>query len=796
MHTLWQDIKYGLRQLAKNPGFTAAAVLTLAIGIGANIAMFSVVNAVLLRPLPFEDADRLVVVRQQSKQNGIISGFSYPDFIDWREQHQVLEDFAAFSPAEFEIMENQGARKIDGAVVSGNFFTLLKVSPSLGRSFTPLDEQPDEPVAIISYDFWQSRFDQSRDVLGHTIVLQDRIYTIVGVLPPGFSYPDSIGDAQVWTILDPTHEETRTNRTYCWLKTVGRLRAGISIEQASSLWQGQHQQLVEALGMGDSKILIESLRDTVLGGVQTTLWILYGIVGFILLIVCANVANLCVAKASARDKEIAVRRALGANRLRLLQQFTVESILLSLVGGVVGLLISVWTIAIFQAKITGIVPRANAIGIDPAVLGFGMALSLLVGLALGITAFWFTRRFGLVSVLSERRGTSRQQVRFSNLLVAGQIAMALILSIGMGLMIRSVMQLSSANTGFNGDNLVTFNVDVKQMNEQQRYDFSRDFLQRLTALPGVQSASTDSSLPSSPRATSGPVTVAGYTPPDGKPVRTVCHSISADYFRTLQIPIRQGRDILPQEYEQKTPVVVVNETLARTFWPDRDPIGRELDFCGQTYRIVGIVADMTQGNVRQAKPNHLFLPFDVLGLLSSPELKVVARTTSETGAVIEQARAMLADIDATLPLYDVSTFKTQMNQCISRERFTAAFLTVFALIALALIVVGIYGVVSYAVTQRTREIGIRMAVGARKEGILAMILRQGLTLLLVGIILGTVGALALTRFLSGYLYEVSTTDPMVFATIPVLLAVVALLATYIPARRASRIDPMKALRHE
>jgi putative ABC transport system permease protein len=548
--------------------------------------------------------------------------------------------------------------------------------------------------------------------------------------------------------------------------------------------------------MGESEILVDSLRDTVLRGVQTTLWVLYGIVGFILLIVCANVANLCIAKVSSRNKEVAVRRALGANRLRLLRQFTTESILLSLAGGVTGLLVSVWTIAIFQTKIAGIVPRADGIRADPAGLGFGLALSILVGVVLGVTGFWFTQRSDVIHALTERRGTSRHQARCSNLLVAGQIAVALILSIGMGLMVRSMMQLSSVDTGFYADNLVTFKVGIRRMNEQQRFDFSRDFLERLTALPGVKSASTDSSLPSSPRATTAPVATEGYVPLDGKPIRVVCHSVSENYFRTLQIPIRQGRDISPQEHEQKTSVAVVSETLAGTFWPDKDPIGRELICCGQTYRVVGIAADMVQGNVRQAKPNHLILPFGAFSLFNAPELKVVARTTTETGTVIEQARTLLADIDMTLPLYDVSTFRAQMNKCVSRERFTAAFLSVFASIALLLIVVGIYGVVSYAVTQRTREIGVRIALGAQKGSVLWMVLKHGMTLLLVGVVLGTAGALGLTRFLSSYLYEVSATDPIVFVAIPILLAFVTLLASYIPARRASKIHPVEALRHE
>lgn len=793
--TIWNDIKFAYRQLRKSPGFTVVAVLTLAIGISANITMFSVVNAVLLRPMPFKDADRLVVIRQQSKKYGFTTGFSYPDFLDWREKNQVLEDFAAFSPAQFEMVERQGVSKINGAMVSGNFFSLLGVSAYQGRTFMMEDEQQNEPVAIISYDFWQSRFGQAEEVLGETVTLQDKVYTVVGVLPQGFSYPDSIEDAQVWTLLNPKDEKL-TNRTYCWLTTAGRLKAGISLEQALPLMNEKHSQLVKALGMGDSKVLMYSLRDIVVRGVRTTVWILYGVVGFILLIVCANVANLCLARASARDKEVAIRGVLGANKLRLLRQFTTESILLSLAGGIIGLVATVWIIAIFRVKIAQFVPMSDSIRIDPSVLLFGLGISLLVGLILGITPFWLMQRYCMTNVLTERRSSSVHHSRFSNMLISGQIALALILSIGMGLMIRSMFGLSSADIGFNRENLVTFNVGVRRMNEQQRYQFNRDFLERLSALPYVKSASTDSSMPCSPRGMTAPVAVEGYTPPDGKQIRVIYHSVSTDYFRTLQIPIRRGRDISPGEYRKKERVAVINESLARTFWPDKDPVGMELTFCGQQYRVVGIAADMVQGNIKIDKPNHLFLPFDVFTEFNGPDLNFVVRTTSEAGTFIEQARSILRDIDSTLPLDGVVTFKGQMNKWISQERFTATFLTIFASIALLLIVIGIYGVVSYAVARRTREIGVRMALGAKKVNILILILKHGFMLLIIGLITGLVGAVGLTRFLSSYIYGISAIDPVTFFFVPLLVSAVALLACIIPARRAAKTDPMEALRYE
>jgi putative ABC transport system permease protein len=799
MNTLIQDIRYALRQLRKSPGFTAVAVLTLAIGISANITMFSVVNAVLLRPLPFENSDRLVIVEQGTEPT-----FSYPDFLEWREQDQIFEGFAAYTAALFELVERGGARKIDGATVSGEFFSMLKVSAYLGRTFTKADEQQNtEPVAIISHDFWQSHFGQDKEILGRTITLEDKVYTIVGVLPRGFRYPETIGNAQIWTLLNPSGEKL-TNRGCYWLRTAGRLKADLSIEQALSLMKEKRKQMAQASGSDDSEITMVGLRDTVVSRVRATLWVLAGIVGFILLIVCANVVNLCLAKASSRNKEMAVRSALGASRLRLLRQLTTESILLSLVGGVIGLMISVWTLAVFKVKIADMVPRANSIHIDPQELLFGLGVSLLIGMFLGMASFWHIQRSRPASVLTESRGSSGHHARLSNMLIAAQIAMALVLSSGMVLMIRSMLRLSSVDIGFNRENLVTFKIGTREKDTTQRYQLSREILERLSVLPYVKSVSTDSSMPCLPGGVTSYVTTEGYTSPDEKPISVLYHSVSPDYFRTLQTPILKGRDFSPEECQKQAAVVVVNESLARLFWPGKDPIGRELSFCGEKNRVIGVAADMIQGNIKMDKPNHLFFPFDrypmitrfVTFSLGGGYLSVVVRTASGPGPVIEQARAILRDIDSTLPLYDVTTFKAEMDKCISQERFTTAFVTVFASIALLLIVIGIYGVVSYAVARQTREIGIRMALGAQRTGILVMVLKHGLLLLAIGLVVGIAGSIGLTRFLAGYLYEVSTTDPVTFVLAPLLIAAVSMLACFIPACRAARTNPMETLRYE
>ncbi len=792
---VWQDVRYGVRMLAKSPGFTAVAVLTLAIGIGANIAMFSVVNAVLLRPLPFEEPDRLVVVQQRGRQQGWTTGFSYPDFLDWREQNPVFEEFAAYTRAEFDLVDAQGASKINGAMVSPNFFAVLRSSAHLGRTLVEADGRPDsEPVAVVSREFWAGRLGQDKDVLGRTLAMQDKTYTIVGILPPGFRYPESLGDAQIWTVLRPANEEWWTNRHNCWLSVVGRLKPGLSMDQAQPLLNEMHGRLARAHGTAEGDVLVHGLRDMVVRGVRTTLWVLSAIVGLILLIVCANVANLCLTRASSREREMAIRGALGAGKMRLLRQCLTESILLSLAGGIAGSIAAIWTVTLFRVGIAEFVPLSDSVCIRPGELLFGVGISLLVGVALGVAPFWVVQRSAAGHVLTERRGTSRHHASLSNVIIGGQIAAALVLSVGTSLMVRSMMRLSAVNAGFNPESLITFEVGLRRMNEQQRCQFSRDFLRRLSALPSVSGVSSDSSMPCDPRGSSAPVSVEGWAAPDGKPIRACLHNIGEGYFRTLQISLRKGRDISLAEHELKARVVVITESLARLFWPDSDPIGRQLICCGKSYEVIGVTADLVQGNVKIDKPHHAFFPFDTL--FPSSELQVVVRAQGDGTFVIGQIRAILKSIDATLPLHSVSTFRARMNECINQERFTTTFLAVFAGIALLLIVIGLYGVVSYAVAQRTREIGVRMALGATSRKVLTAVLREGLRLAAIGVFLGLAGALAVTRVLSSFLYKVSPTDPLTFAGMTVLLVAVALAASYVPARRAARVDPMVALRHD
>ncbi len=791
MTALWQDIKYGLRALAGNPGFAVSVVVTLAVGIGANIAMFSAVNGVLLRPLPFRDPEQLVIVQRHLVEHRVTTGFSYPEFLEWREQQAVLQDFAAYAPAQFDLVLAQGAKRIPGAVVSGNFFSLLGVSATLGRTLSRSDEAGgSEQVVVIRHDLWEQQFGSRAETLGQTIALATGVHTIVGVLPRGFRYPDALGDAQLWTVLDPAGPQ-RTNRTLSWLSGLGRLKSGTSTERARSLLTDFQSRQTGPIRI---QVLVVGLRDMVVTGVRPTLWVLSAIVGLVLLAVCANVAHLCVARMASRGTEMAIRSALGASRLRLLGQTTAEALLLSFTGGIAGLVIAVIVISVFRVAIADSVPLADSVRLGYRELLFGAVVSLLVGVFLGAVPPRAVRRSGFTAVLTERSGSSGHHGRLSNAMIVVQISLAFVLSVGMVLMSRSLTRLSSVDAGFDGKNLMTFSVGAGRLNLQQRLQFTEAVLQRIRALPSIEGASTDSSMPSSQRGMIAPVTADAQPASGDEQIKACIHDVNTHYFKTLRLPLRRGRDFSPAELVGKARAAVVSENLARALWPTEDPINRVLTLIGHQYRVIGVVADMLQGSVRMEKPKHIFVPFDVP--FPGPELKFVVRTESAASPVMGSVRAILREIDPTLPLYGETTFASQMNASINQERFTATFLAVFSCISLLLVVIGVYGVVSYTVRRRTREIGIRMALGAGRMSILTMTLTHGLILLAIGSVVGITGALALTRFLTRYLYGVGRTDPVTFVSVTALVAAVSLLACLVPARRASRMDPMTALRSE
>jgi putative ABC transport system permease protein len=805
MNTIWQDVKYGFRVLRKHPGFTVVAVLTLALGIGANTAVFSVVNTVLLRPLPFKSSQQLVYIRQQifrSHKRVMNTGVSYPDYCDWRQDNRIFEDLAAFKPAEFNLINEEGASRISSADVAGSFFSTLGVSPHLGRLIQEDDNHPGaEPVVLLSYSLWKTRFGGRKDIVGRSICNRDVHYTVIGVLPLYFEFPP-LDEAELWTPLIP-EDDLRTNRRRCSFDLIGRLKPGISLEQAHRQVNDLEDRVSEAaIGSEGPKVKMvtcTALHDFVVRGVRTILWILYGIVGFILLIACANVANLCLVRAWARDKEMSVRCALGAARARLFRQLMTETLLLGGIGGLVGLAVGYWSVAVLRVLVDDLVPRIHAVQIDLWVILFSLGLSVLVGLGLGLAPYLRLRRTLLSNALKERGTISKHHIRMSQVIVTGQIALALVLALGTGLMIRSLIQLMRVEPGFNSNCVTTFRFTLPKErfpDDVHRRDFCCSVLERIKSMPGVVSCALDTGMPFLGGCGSGPISVPGREKPQDQPPMAVYHSISPDYFDTLQIPLVYGERWQLHARAGQSGAAVINQGLADLYWPGENPIGQEVEACGQRFRIVGVASDLKQwSRKRIEKDIHLFVPYPVLAF-ESPGMKIAVRTTSAHISILGHIRGILKGIDPTIPLYDVQSLDMRMNGTIHQERFATAFLTVFAVIALILTAIGIYGIVSFSMRQRYQEIGIRMALGATRHLIAGMILKQGFVLSVIGSVMGIVGAMGLTGFLSIYLYEISETDLATFIFVPILVTGVSLLASYIPARRAAKINPMEALRYE
>ncbi|HVG29694.1 MAG TPA: ABC transporter permease [Pyrinomonadaceae bacterium] len=798
----WQDVRYGARGLLKSPGFAAAAVLVLALGIGANSAIFSVVNAVLLRSLPYQNPERLVWVGGNIRGGNPRASVSPPDFLDYRAQNNSFEEFAASTsiPVPLNLTGAGEPERLTGSVVTTNYFRAFGVKPLVGRTFNPEDERTvsSAPAVVLSHGLWQRRFGADPAVVGKSVLIDGKSATIIGVAPQSFQYP---AGTEIWAPLSFDNPEMKVRRAH-FLRPVGLLKPDVTLAQAQAEMDVIAGRLEQQYPDSNTKwsLNLVPLQEQVVGNVRASLWVLLGAVGFVLLIACANVANLMLARATARHKEIAIRTALGASRARVVRQLLTESLLLSLLGGALGVLLAVWSVDALVALAQGIVPRAAEIGVDSRVLGFTLAVSVLTGAIFGLLPALRASKPDLNEVLKEggRSSVGVRHGRVRSSLVVAEVALALMLLVGSGLLIRSFVGLQRVNPGFEAENVLTLRLSLaraKYPKAEQAAAFFDQLQQRVAALPGVVAVGTVSELPLSGQPNDNYFTIAEHPPQDARQQVTAdFRRANHDYFRAMSIPVLRGRPFTEQEARADAKVVVINETLATTFFPGEDPLGKHLviDTGAPTqFEIVGVVGDVRHRSLEQGVYQMMYVPSLQVG-----NNNLVIRTASNPAGLAAAVRQQVAAIDRDQPVSAIRTMTDVLSESVGQQRFRTMLLAAFAAVALVLAAVGIYGVISYSVTQRTHEIGVRMALGAQRRDVVRLIVRGGLALTLLGVALGLAGSFALTRVMSGLLFGVSATDPATFAGITALLTSVALLACYLPARRATKVDPMVALRYE
>lgn len=802
MNTLFQDLRYAVRTLVKNPGFAVAAVLTLALGIGANTAIFSFVDTMLLRPLPYDAPDRLVMVWQDERERGSIAKewTSPPNFTDWREQNATFEAMAAFTGAAFTLTGGEQAEHIAGARVAGDFFDVLRVKPLLGRTLTREDEAPGAPrVTMLSHGLWQRRFDGDAGVIGRTVTLDGESYTVVGVTPPGFEFA-YLTQAELWApLLDIPNI---CGRRCIFLRVVGRLAEGVTVERAQVDLNTVMGRLADDDPQANRgiRIALTTLHEEVAGPVRPALLALLGAVGFLLLIGCVNVANLLLTQAARRETEIAVRAALGAGRSRLARQLLTESLLLASLGGLVGVLLGAWVLDGLVALAPAGTPRAGKVAVDLRVMGFAALITLATGAVFGLAPVLHVLRGSMANALREGgrggAGGGRRQRRVRDALAIGQLALSLVMLAGAGLMIRSFIEMRRVDPGYATENVLTARLTLPEA----RYGdaaavvgFYEPLLERLAAAPGVLHAAANSSLPLSGSMTDTDFLLEGQPePPPGesRPVALI-QAITPDYFAALGIPLRRGRTFGAADRRDAPPVVVIDETLARRYFPEADPIGRRLVVNGRLAEIVGVVGAVLHTGVRTEVRPTIYAPH---AQYTPRSMNVVLRTATDPLQLAGVLRSELQGMDPLLATSTVRTMEQLAADSVSDSRMYATLFALFALAALLLASVGVYGVISYSVAQRTTELGLRMALGADRGALRGMVVRHGLTIAGAGAGIGIMGALGLTRLMAGLLFGVPATDPATFVGVTIVLCGVAMAASYLPARRATMVDPMVALR--
>ena len=804
---LLHDLRYAARTQLKNPAFTLVAVIALALGIGANTAIFSVVNTVLLRPLPYKDPDRLVMVWEDSTKHG------YPrdtptaaNFIDWRDQNHVFEGMAALIDASFNLTGTGDPERLEGSRVSAALFPLLGVDPQIGRVFTAAEDQPGSPpVVLLSYGLWQRRFGGDPSIVGKILTLNGESYTAVGVMPARFHFPTI--DDQVWVPIAFAPEEAG-DRTTHYLRVLARLKPGVMLSQAQAEMTtiATHLQQQYPQSNTDVGAAVTPLQEQLVGDIRPALLILLGAVALVLLIACANVANLLLARAAVRQKEIAVRVALGARRWRLVRQFLTESILLSTLGGIVGLAIAYGGLFLLKAFIPENISQAREISIDFRVLGFTLLVSVATGVIFGLAPAIQAARFNQIETLKEGgrdAATGSGGKRLRSVLVTAEVAISLVLLIGAGLLINSFLRLRNVDPGFRVDNLLTMKIALSERKYEEaarRSAFYTQLVQRVEALAGVRSAAVTTNLP---LYSSGNAIVIGIegrpAPAPGQEPIIVTRVITPEYFETMGIPLLKGRQLTEQDTSTSPKVVVISETMAHRYWPNEDAIGKriatgEIRTPADWFQVVGVVKDIHEYKLSIDPKPQMYLSHKQANFFAPEDL--VVRTDVDPGSLAATVRNAVWEIDKDQPVSNIKTMEEILADSIARQRFSMLLLAIFAAVALLLAAVGIYGVMSYSVAQRTHEIVIRMALGAQTNAVLKLAVGYGMKLVIVGIVIGLIAAFALTRVMSTLLFGVTATDPTTFILISLLLIAVAALASYIPARRATRVNPISALRYE
>ena len=804
METLLQDVRYGLRSLLKKPGFTLTAIIALALGIGANTAIFSVINGVLLRSLSYADPDRIVMLWEKGLTGTNLRNVISPgNFLDWQKQSTSFEYMAATWDLRVNLTGGNGEpEEIKVQCVSQQFFGALGVQPLLGRAFLPQEDTTgNDLVVVLSHELWKTRFGSDPQIIGKAATLNGRQRTIVGVMPPGFHFLDSQVRAWAPLALDPAVNYRETTGRF--LRAVGRLKPAVTVQQAQAELSGIAKQLEQAYPAKNTGwgVNVIPIHEQVVGEIRPILIVLLAAVAFVLLIACANVANLLLSRAAARQKELALRAALGASRNRLIRQMLTESVLLALMGGLLGVALAYWGIQVLIAFGPDNIPRLGEITIDPRVLGFTFVISLVTGLLFGLIPALQASRPDLNDALKEssRGSTGGRSGTFRNVFVVAEVSLALVLLIGAGLMIRSFARLQSVETGFNAESVLTMRAQLprkKYGEPHQIVDFFKQAQARIAALPGVQAVGAISYLPLTGLASRDGFKIPGQPPPaPGQEPGVEVRVITPTYFQAMGIPLLKGR-LLDERDVKESRVLLINETLAKRYFPNQDPVGKQIEITWDGSgpdEIVGIVGDIREGALeKEPEPaiywTHPREPYSGMAL--------VVRTAGDAARFRTAIQKEIRAIDPEQPIADVRTMKEVIARSIARPRFNTLLLAIFAGVALVLASVGLYGVMNYSATQRTHEVGIRMALGATRGDIMRLVVGNGMLLTLIGIGIGVAGSLGLTRLMQTFLFGIGTTDAVTFTGVSALLAAVALVANYIPARKATRVNPVIALRYE